>query len=101
LGTLCSKEKKTLKANEQPIISYPEINRFKITSDMEFIVLACDGIWDCVEIQGFCEYISTSLKEKIPLQMILKDLFDKLIYDNKDMFGGTDNMTCTIVEFKH
>jgi len=101
IGDFMFKRKNALKDNEQPIISYPEINKFKITSDMEFIVLACDGIWDCVEIQGFCEYVSTSLKEKIPLQKILKDLFDRLIYDNKKMFGGTDNMTCTIVVFNH
>jgi serine/threonine protein phosphatase PrpC len=29
---------------------------------MEFIIMGCDGIWDCVDIQKFCEFRSVKIK---------------------------------------
>lgn len=29
------------------VTAYPDVRVEKIGSDIEFIILACDGIWDC------------------------------------------------------
>jgi len=29
------------------VTAYPQITRKALTSDVEFIVIACDGVWDC------------------------------------------------------
>jgi len=53
----------------------------KITKDIEFIIIACDGIWDCVDIQKFCEHISYKMK-KSPnkkISRIIGELFDMMI----------------------
>ena len=68
---------------------------------MEFIIMGCDGIWDCVNVQKFCEYISRKLKENTPISIILKEVFSKLLSNNIDEKVGSDNMTCLILEFNH
>ena len=70
---------------EQAVISYPEITKIKITNDIEFLVLACDGVWDCVEIQKFCEYLSMWIKKtKKSISKILSDAFDMMLSKNKN-----------------
>jgi protein phosphatase 2C family protein 2/3 len=51
----------------------------KITKDMDFIIMACDGVWDCVDIQKLCEHISLRLKSHIKISDIIAELFDQII----------------------
>jgi serine/threonine protein phosphatase PrpC len=51
----------------------------KITKDFDFAIIACDGVWDCVDIQKLCEHISIQLKSKIKMSAIISDLFDQII----------------------
>jgi serine/threonine protein phosphatase PrpC len=51
----------------------------KITKDFDFIIMACDGVWDCVDAQKLCEHISIRLKSNIKLSSIISDLFDQII----------------------
>ena len=95
------KNNNNLSYDKQAVICCPEIRKFKITSDMEFIIMGCDGIWDCVDVQKFCEYISKKLGEKIAISVILKDIFSKMISKNIEQKVGSDNMTCLIIEFDH
>ena len=37
-----------LKPKDQMVTAYPDITVEKIQSDCEFIIIACDGIWDCM-----------------------------------------------------
>jgi serine/threonine protein phosphatase PrpC len=78
------KDKKHLKNSQQAVISIPEIYKFPISEDMDFIVMGCDGIWDCVDVQDMCEYISQKRKENIPLTKILKDLFGLFLSKHPD-----------------
>ena len=73
------KKNLNLKSHEQAVTVYPEINKMKITKDMEFIILGCDGVWDCVEDAKLCEHVSKSLKESKKLTDIIASLFDQII----------------------
>lgn len=73
------KKNTNLKYHEQAVTVYPEINKMKITMDMEFIILGCDGVWDCVEDTQLCEHVSKSLKEEKKLTDIIATLFDQII----------------------
>ena len=73
------KNNKNLKFYEQSVTSYPEITKFKITKDIEFCIMACDGIWDCVDEQKLCEHISIQLKSKEKISSIIADLMDKIL----------------------
>jgi hypothetical protein len=30
------------------VSSYPDVSKTPITPDMQFVICACDGIWDCM-----------------------------------------------------
>jgi len=76
---LSFKNNKNLKFYEQSVTSYPEITKFKITKDIEFCIMACDGIWDCVDEQKLCEHIFLQLKSKQKISDIISDLMDKIL----------------------
>ena len=47
---------------------------------IEFIIMGCDGLWDCVEPQKLCENISRRLKAKNEkISDIIGDIFDTII----------------------
>lgn len=73
------KRNNNLKRHEQAVTVYPEVNSMKITRDMEFIILACDGVWDCVDDDKLCEYVSKNIKEGKKLTEIISTLFDQII----------------------
>jgi protein phosphatase PTC2/3 len=68
-----------LKFYEQAVTAYPEITKMKITKDIEFILMACDGVWDCVDIQKLCEHIAIKLKAKMKCSDIIAEFFDQII----------------------
>lgn len=80
----------------------PDVTQEKITADMEFVVIACDGVWDCISSQNACTYVGQAMKKKKAkdrLSTVCEDLVDSLVA--KELEGyGTDNMTCIVVEFK-
>lgn len=41
--------------------------------------MACDGVWDCVDVQKLCEHISIKLKSKVKVSTIISDLMDQII----------------------
>ncbi len=111
------KGNKKLKAFEQAVIAYPEVTVYPLTNDIDFIISACDGVWDCVDVQKFCEEIYKRVKIlKQPLNQVMTNLFDMMISKTKDCklyyiflltcmyyliaLIGTDNMSCTIIFFK-
>jgi hypothetical protein len=54
----------------------PEIRKFTLEEADEFIILACDGIWDVVSSQEGVDLIAGKMKEGKELKEILSDLFD-------------------------
>jgi len=46
LGDFVFKRNGNLKADEQMVIALPDIEQRTINEDWEFVLLACDGIWD-------------------------------------------------------
>jgi len=52
-------------AKKHQVSSYPDIKRVPIKADHDFIVLACDGIWDCYTNEQAAKYVRTK-REKGP-----------------------------------
>lgn len=48
LGDLEYKSDSSIPLKDQMITAMPEIRREKIGSDAAFLIIACDGIWDCL-----------------------------------------------------
>ena len=83
----------------------PEVKKVARTPADEFIILACDGIWDCLSSEECCEKIRERLADRSSNENIcesIENMFDDICA--KDILTssgvGTDNMTCIVVEFK-
>lgn len=46
------------------VSAYADVTKTTITPNTEFVICACDGIWDCMSSQQACDFIKKS-KNKI------------------------------------
>eukprot|EP00913_Durusdinium_trenchii_P018895 g17756.t1 len=83
------------------VTSVPEIIQHPRHSDDEFVVVACDGIWDVKTSSEVCNFIRRRLMRQMPLQMVMEQLLDSCCTgDPKRSMGlGADNMTLIVVVF--
>ncbi|BAM40642.1 protein phosphatase 2C homolog 2 [Theileria orientalis strain Shintoku] len=58
LGDLSFKLDNSLSTREQKIISFPDVKILPLTKEDEFLILACDGIWDCKSNQQVVDYVN-------------------------------------------
>jgi serine/threonine protein phosphatase PrpC len=70
------------------ITANPDIVEEELSKDINFIVIACDGIWDCMTNQECCDFISERLKKNpnINLSKIIEEMFDSIIAS--DIYSG-------------
>lgn len=89
----------------------PDVRREKITEDCEFVILACDGIWEVKDNQAVIDYFHQNVYKgefgKIPMFPDMgAHLFDFLndhimAKDSLTAEGkGLDNMSVIVVELK-
>ncbi|MCQ2821290.1 MAG: protein phosphatase 2C domain-containing protein [archaeon] len=103
-GDLDYKQKATLPPEEQMVTANPDINMEVLEDDDDFIILGCDGIWDCLKNQEACDLVKKGIEEdpKGKLSSIIEKMMDKIcavdIYSESGL--GADNMTCIIVDLK-
>ena len=103
-GDLEYKQNKKLKPEEQMITANPDIKEVNFEDDIEFVIIGCDGIWDCLKNQEACDFVSKKLKEnpEIKVSKIVEEMLDSIIA--KDLYSengiGSDNMTCIVIVFK-
>lgn len=60
----------------------------------EFLVLACDGIWDVMSNEDVCDYIRSLLLLTDDLEAITNQVIDTCLYK-----GSRDNMSIVLVTF--
>jgi len=103
LGDHVYKQNKELLPEDQAITANPELQSIELCKEDEFMVLACDGIWNVMTSEEVVKYVKEKLDadEKVPLSKICEELFDLcLAPDTKNNGSGCDNMTCMIVKLK-
>jgi len=98
IGDFMFKQGKDLTSTETAVIAYPEIKKLQLKDNMEFILMGCDGVWDCLDIQKVCQYISEKLKEKTMTKSeIIRKVFEKIFSVDHPLFGS-DNMSCILID---
>ncbi|CAO3677847.1 unnamed protein product [Rhizopus microsporus] len=98
IGDFEFKQNNDLPPEKQAVTCHPDVLEHKITDEDEFLVLACDGIWDCMTNQQVVNYIREQLAEKTKLDEICEQIMDHCLSPDNDGGGvGCDNMSIIIV----
>ncbi|KAF6207040.1 hypothetical protein GE061_018278 [Apolygus lucorum] len=100
LGDHFYKRSADLDAREQMITALPDVVVENLDrSTDEFIVLACDGIWNSMSSQEVVDFVRPLVQKGETLSSICEKLFEScLAPDTLGDGTGCDNMTCVIVK---
>lgn len=99
IGDMELKQNKSLPAEKQIVTSIPDIRTVELCNDDDFLVLACDGIWDCMSSQELVDFVGKQLKYESRLSAICETVMDKCLAPATGG-EGCDNMTMILVQFK-
>lgn len=104
IGDHFYKRNKALPAEEQMISALPDVKVLTLNEDHEFMVIACDGIWNVMSSQEVIDFVSERMKTESgknnPLSAIIDELLDHCLAPDTSGDGtGCDNMTCMIITF--
>lgn len=101
IGDLDFKRNTDLPHTHQMVIATPDIVDFELNKGDEFLILACDGIWDVLTNQEAVDFVRKRIKQGMPLKLICEEMCDHcLAPDLKGLCRGADNMSVIIVLFK-
>lgn len=95
------KDNSKIPLKDQMITAFPDVTHFKVTKDDEFMILACDGIWNVMSSQECVDFVRDRLEKDSCISDILCELFDQCLAPDTQGDGtGCDNMTCIVVQIK-
>ncbi|KKA31232.1 hypothetical protein TD95_002726 [Thielaviopsis punctulata] len=98
IGDFEFKKSADLPPESQIVTAYPDVEVHQLTEDDEFLVIACDGIWDCQSSQAVIEFVRRGIAAKQDLDKICENMMDNCLASNSDTGGvGCDNMTMSII----
>ncbi|KAF7595774.1 Protein phosphatase 2C 2 [Aspergillus hancockii] len=102
IGDFEFKKSPELAPEQQIVTAYPDVTVHELSDDDEFLVIACDGIWDCQSSQAVVEFVRRGIAAKQELYRICENMMDNCLASNSETGGvGCDNMTMTIIaEFR-
>ena len=102
LGDLKYKQNHNLPPEKQIITAEPDIVVYDIQPDDQFMIIGCDGIWDCLTSQEACTIVEKKLKEGMKPSEIVPFVLQLILATDTILSKGvgTDNMTLLILTFK-
>ncbi|CAK9796461.1 Protein phosphatase 1G [Anthophora plagiata] len=103
LGDHAYKQNVDVPPQEQMISALPDVRHITVEPEKDqFMILACDGIWNFMSSQDVVQFIHTRLTYNYDkLSKICEELFDHCLAPDTCGDGtGCDNMTAVIVRFK-
>ncbi|KAM8953562.1 protein phosphatase 1G isoform 2-T2 [Pelodytes ibericus] len=107
IGDHFYKRNKNLPPEEQMISALPDIKVLTLNDEHDFMVIACDGIWNVMSSQEVVEFIHDKISkreksgEPVLLSSVVEELLDQCLAPDTSGDGtGCDNMTCIIVRFQ-
>ncbi|XP_021746418.1 probable protein phosphatase 2C 60 [Chenopodium quinoa] len=100
IGDMEFKQNKFLPVEKQIVTANPDINVVELCDDDDFMVLACDGIWDCMSSQQLVDFVHEQLSTENKLSAICERVMDRCLAPSTAGGEGCDNMTMILVQFK-
>ncbi|KAM3932674.1 protein phosphatase 1G isoform 2-T2 [Leptodactylus fuscus] len=107
IGDHFYKRNRNLPPEEQMISALPDIKVLTLNEEHDFMVIACDGIWNVMSSQEVVDFIHERINQQDQsgepgnLSSIVEELLDQCLAPDTSGDGtGCDNMTCIIVRFQ-
>lgn len=98
IGDVEFKRNASLSPETQIVTADPEIITHDITGEEEFLILACDGIWDCLSNQQVVDFVRREIAKGTDLDKVCENIFERCLAPDSEIGGvGCDNMTFCIV----
>ncbi|XP_068194928.1 protein phosphatase 1A [Antennarius striatus] len=80
---------------EQLVSPEPEVYAIeRCDAEDEFIILACDGIWDVMANEELCDFVRSRLEVTEDLERVSNEIVDTCLYK-----GSRDNMSVVLISF--
>jgi len=103
LGDFMHKQNKSIPAEKQAITAHPDTRTVALGDKDEFIVVACDGIWNSMSSQECVDFVRERLSKKYEkLSDVCGELLDACMEADPDREGhdgnGMDNETAIIIK---
>ncbi|XP_034481954.1 probable protein phosphatase 2C T23F11.1 [Drosophila innubila] len=102
LGDFMYKRNANKKPEEQIVTADPDVVACDITDDWEFVVIACDGIWDVMSSSQVAEFVRERIANGMQPDLICEQMMNFCLAPNVYNYGlGGDNMTVIVICFLH
>lgn len=88
IGDHAYKKTTSLPAKEQAITALPDIRTLMLEDQDDFMVIACDGIWNFMSSQDVVDFVRIRLNKK-SLSEICEEVRSILIFQNKKNINST------------
>lgn len=99
-GDFDFKQAKNLPPQKQAVTCLPDVVEVELGPGDTFMVIACDGIWDCLTSQEVVTFVSDSLSKRNDPLVAAEALIERCIAKDIPEDGiGTDNMSVVVVCF--
>ncbi|XP_062223902.1 probable protein phosphatase 2C 11 isoform X2 [Phragmites australis] len=99
IGDMEFKQNKFLPSEKQIVTANPDINVVELCGDDDFLVVACDGIWDCMSSQQLVDFIHEHINTESSLSAVCERVLDRCLAPST-IGEGCDNMTMILVQFR-
>jgi len=101
IGDLKYKQNVEVAREQQMITAEPDLITVEMLPDDEFIVVGCDGIWDCLTNEECCQFVKTRIDEMTPAKIIEECLDTIVSEDPRATQGiGGDNMSLLLIDLR-
>ena len=82
VDTNIKKRRKDLKQEEQGVTCNPDILYGKKSDSDDFVVIACDGVWECISNEGISDFIYDKFRNdrNVDLGKIISDIFEQRVF---------------------
>ncbi|XP_010897143.4 protein phosphatase, Mg2+/Mn2+ dependent, 1Nb (putative) isoform X1 [Esox lucius] len=94
LGDFSYKGAENRPPTQQMVSPEPEVSAVERSPGDEFLVLACDGVWDMVSNEELCAFIHSRLRVCTDLRDVCSQVIDLCLYK-----GSLDNISIILVCF--
>ncbi|CAG0914279.1 unnamed protein product [Notodromas monacha] len=100
LGDYGYKQNVLKSPEEQIVTAFPDVEVRQLTDDYEFLLIACDGIWDVLSSQDAVDFVRQRIGKGLEPEAICEALLEHCLAPDLSFGGlGCDNMTAILAVY--